>query len=1194
MVKRSAAGEMPFLEHLEELRWRILWSLAALIIGTVVGFLLVQHFAILGFLKRPIDPFLPSQRLAVISPTDAFMITFKLAVSVGIVLASPIVTWQAWTFLSPALYQREKRYIVPVLLAGLLLFGVGVVIAYVYVLPAAMKILFSFQSSDLTPVITADAYFSFVIQLLLAFGLVFEIPLVMVLLAMFGIVNPAFFAKNRNYAIVVAAVAAALLTPGPDAFSMLMMMVPLLVLYELGILVARLVWRARARARSADSATTILLLAALCAGWPSTSSAQGRVLPTPPVPKRDSARAGQGPAQGPGRSGNTGLDTAAARRLGLPAAPSRAFPDADSTMRALMARAGYRLTRFVADSVALHGQTKRIDFSGTRATPAVVEREGSTLEADTVRFAQGECRLSAGGAPKAFDKGTVLVGEGMRYDTCEQRGTVTGALTNFNQTGTEWYLRAHGLETDSGSTRIYDSDGTITSSDLPIPDYHFATHEMKWVKNTILVARPAVLYVRDVPVLWLPFMFQDMRQGRHTGMLVPRFGVNDLVRPNQGYHRHVANIGYYFALSDYLDAQASMDWFPGSYVSANGEVRYKWLNRFVTGGLAASRIYESGTEAAPGGRSLSLRWNHQQNFDLRTGLTAQVDYASSAKVVQRNTLNPALSLASLRSNINFHKQFDWGTVSMGGNRSQDLTNGAVTQTLPSLSLTPVGISLSETVTWSPSMSFSNQRTIDQPTGAPLPLPPVGGQLRVDTLLLNSRTTNFSLETPLRIGNWNWQNSVSVNDQISNQRTVQSLPDPTDSTKSSTRYYGIDFSTGVDWSTGINLPAVFPSTWKLQPSIGIANATGGTFLLKNRYTDGRFVSQGKRLTLGAQVSPTVFGFLPGVGPLARIRHSLSPLVRWTYAPAADVPADYAHALDPSASGSAKLRSEALQTLGFSLSQNFEGKLRPDPGDTTADPAKAPKLKILSVQTSELQYDIEQAKLPGRTGWRTQNISNQFTSDLLPGFSLQTTHDLWRGVAGSDSAQFDPFLTSVSVRFGLSGGTLADVFGLVTGTAPAHRPAGRSTGEAAAPPAGLPPPDLDGPRTSPASQFGQPGLGGSLARHEMTASVTYDEQRVRSLTASSPGAVQTGNNRSVGLTFSFSPTENWAVSWQTQYNLTTSQFGEHIVRLERDLRRWRATFNFVKAPNGNFAFNFYITLLDQPDIKFDYQQQTLQHN
>ena len=106
----------------------------------------------------------------------------------------------------------------------------------------------------------------------------------------------------------------------------------------------------------------------------------------------------------------------------------------------------------------------------------------------------------------------------------------------------------------------------ITSCDLPMPHYHFSAREMKWVSNTVLVARPVVLYVRDVPVVWLPFIFQDVRPGRHSGILIPQFGFNDMIRPSTGYNRQITNIGYYWAANDYMDLAARLDWFANRYV----------------------------------------------------------------------------------------------------------------------------------------------------------------------------------------------------------------------------------------------------------------------------------------------------------------------------------------------------------------------------------------------------------------------------------------------------------------------------------------------------------------------------------------------------------------------------------------------------------------------------------------------------
>ncbi len=1177
MTERRTRGEMPFLDHLEELRWRILWSLAALVVGTVIGFLVVQHFDVLALLKRPIAPFLSDGKLFITRPTDAFLITLKLALLVGIVLAAPVIIWQVWAFFEPALYPRERRFAAPALVAGLVLFLVGVFIAYTWVLPAALRILFSFQRADLESIITADEYFGFAAQIVLAFGVMFELPLVIVLLSAFRLVDPRFFAKHRPIALVLAAIIAAVLTP-PDVLSMSMLLIPLLLLYESGIVIGRLVWRARAPTIGAGLVVVLLAgggMAPLEAQVPVRPPARDTVA-RPPVPDSLEARAG------PERQG---IDTATARRLGLPTAPTRTFPEADSVLRALLALTGYKAVRYAGDSVILFADSQAVELIGR----GLVEQQGAVLEADTVRFRQAQCELLARGHPALFEKETILVGERMRYDTCERRGFVDRALTNFNQSGVDWFLRG-GLSIDSASVRLYARRSDLTSCDLSDPHYHFSSGSVKWVNNTVLIARPAVLYVRDVPVLWLPFIFQDMRPGRRSGLLVPRFGINDLVRPNVGYQRHVTNIGYYFAVSDYVDAQFAFDWYSGTSVALGGELRYRWLNQFMQGGIGVTRLWEQGQEGAPGGRSLRLRWGHQQTFNLRTRLTASVDYATSARVVERNAVDPFLATASLGSNVNFSKQFSWGTLGLGGSLRQDLTSGAVNQTVPSLSLTPMPIDLTSFITWSPSLTVTNSRAYNQIAGT-IPVPGLPGDtaLPLDTILAQNRSTSIQFNTPLRLGGWNWQNSFSFRDDIREARSSAVVVDSLNPADTTLLYYGLDFTTAIDWTTSFGLPTLFAGTWKLQPSVGIQNVVGGQpFVLRNRNTAGAYVQQGKRFSFGASLSPSFFGFFPGVGPVERIRHKISPVIRWSYAPAAEVNEEFARAL-AGPGGTPTLRSMAQHQMGISLTQNFEGKLTPPPGDTTSDPRNARKIKILALQTSELVYDFEQAKEPGRTGWRTSAITNQVTTDLLPGFSLSMTHDLWRGQVGTDTAAFEPFLTRISARFTISERTVRSIVGLFTGQGPPSEPEESLAPLDTAATAGL----IPGPTGDRFQDYDRRPRRGT-GRRPFSLSVTYDDQRARPI----EGALPTQGlgplaNRSLGLAFGFDPTRNWSLSWSTQYNLTTKEFGQHVVRLERDLHRWRATFQFLKSPNGNFAFNFFISLLDQPDIKFQYDQQTIEN-
>jgi sec-independent protein translocase protein TatC len=236
---------MPFLDHLEELRWRLLWSLLAIIVCTIVGYLLVTRFNVLGLLTAPLEPFLDGEKLKTLSPIAPFMVTLKLALVVGAILASPIVIYQIWAFLSPALMPSEKRAIVPSLYFGLLLFLAGVAMAYFVALPVTLDFTMSFQTDALEPAIEVNAYLSVVIRLLLVFGLVFELPVVILALTYLGLVTPEFLAAKRRHAIAIITIVSALITPGDVITITILMMIPLALLYELSIYLSRVVVRRR-------------------------------------------------------------------------------------------------------------------------------------------------------------------------------------------------------------------------------------------------------------------------------------------------------------------------------------------------------------------------------------------------------------------------------------------------------------------------------------------------------------------------------------------------------------------------------------------------------------------------------------------------------------------------------------------------------------------------------------------------------------------------------------------------------------------------------------------------------------------------------------------------------------------------------------------------------------------------------------
>lgn len=232
---------MPFLEHLGELRKRIMWSLVAVIVGLAIALNFTDR--LMKFVRRPFEVAAPGQKLVFLAPTEAFWVYMKVALLAGMVLALPVVLYQIWAFIAPGLYSHEKRYAVPFVIIGSVFFLLGVSFAQFVVIPFAMRFLVSFPGPDLAPMISIGSYVDFVLKFTLAFGAVFELPVIITLASRMGLITPQFLAKNRKYAILVNFVIAAVLTPTPDVFNQSLMAGALLLLYEVGIVAVRLFGR---------------------------------------------------------------------------------------------------------------------------------------------------------------------------------------------------------------------------------------------------------------------------------------------------------------------------------------------------------------------------------------------------------------------------------------------------------------------------------------------------------------------------------------------------------------------------------------------------------------------------------------------------------------------------------------------------------------------------------------------------------------------------------------------------------------------------------------------------------------------------------------------------------------------------------------------------------------------------------------
>lgn len=231
----ASPDELSFWGHLDELRSRLIKAFIAVVIAACLFYPFVDRF--LAFLIKPVG------KVIFTSPADAFVVRLMLLICGGVVLALPVVIYQLWQFVAAGLKENEKKYIRFFAPASFVLFIAGCVFGYWVIIPMGMKFLLGFSTDSIVPMITLPNYISFIVTLVLAFGLCFQLPLVLMFLAKIGIVTPAFLVQKRKHAVVLILIASAVLTPSPDAVSQILMAGPLLVLYELGVVASRFIRR---------------------------------------------------------------------------------------------------------------------------------------------------------------------------------------------------------------------------------------------------------------------------------------------------------------------------------------------------------------------------------------------------------------------------------------------------------------------------------------------------------------------------------------------------------------------------------------------------------------------------------------------------------------------------------------------------------------------------------------------------------------------------------------------------------------------------------------------------------------------------------------------------------------------------------------------------------------------------------------
>ena len=227
-----------FLDHLDELRSRVIKILIALVIGTIVAFFFYEQ--ILAILTHPYEVAVPDRDLAYFRPSEAFSLAMRMSLFGGVILASPVILYQMWRFVAPALTRQEKRWAIPLTTVFVALFLTGMVVGY-WALPRALEFLLGFGEDSLEPVIGAEFYLSFAMRFLLAFGISFEFPVFIFAAAAFGAVTSEQLRGSRRWAVLVIVIFAAVITPSGDPLTLMMLAVPMYILFEVAILAVRFI-----------------------------------------------------------------------------------------------------------------------------------------------------------------------------------------------------------------------------------------------------------------------------------------------------------------------------------------------------------------------------------------------------------------------------------------------------------------------------------------------------------------------------------------------------------------------------------------------------------------------------------------------------------------------------------------------------------------------------------------------------------------------------------------------------------------------------------------------------------------------------------------------------------------------------------------------------------------------------------------
>ena len=593
----------------------------------------------------------------------------------------------------------------------------------------------------------------------------------------------------------------------------------------------------------------------------------------------------------------------------------------DAVATELLGMPGYSLTEYEAESADFQTARRILVLQAPDAGRARVTREGIVIEADTsITFDESTGRMTTvGDATFTPPESDPVDAANMIYDVGEARGSASDAVTSFEQDGAHWIVRGEMPFAAQDSTFM--AHAQFTSCENEEPHYHFETDEIKIVGGNVLVAKGVRLYFADVPVVWLPFMAQSLSRGRASGLLTPRFSVNDIVRTSGGYRRRVSNIGFYWAMSEYSDALVAMDWFSETFFSLTGAFSYRFSRHFLDGVANIRRFWQ-----ADGSTELALDTQHSWAFDERTQLRVSARFASSNDFVRQNSFNPLEVTQSIDSDGGLNRRFDWGTMSLSASRKQYLSDDRTEWLLPSanLSLSPTTLFRAPSteahfwnnMTWSGSSGL-RRNTFDR--------------VQPDTFALaeanTARTSTFA-RSNLSIGRLTFSQSVDLTESETFEvpEALLLLGDSVDPGSLVTGVPVRDISESkLGWSTSFGYQQQLIGSTTVTPSLSVS----GNMLRSD--TDSlaqNFVSAPSRIAFGAQLKTDIYGFFGGFGSFEAIRHKISPSFDYQWSPES-TPTD----LQQTVFGSRALQPK--NAISISLTQTFEAKRASDTDEAAAE-------------------------------------------------------------------------------------------------------------------------------------------------------------------------------------------------------------------------------------------------------------------